>query len=50
MSRTSFSRAFDAHPRGRVATPAAYAHLGMAPPPATATGPESQTGLFDSDE
>ncbi len=37
-------------PRGRVATPAAYAHLGMAPPPATATGPESQTGLFDSDE
>ena len=37
-------------PRGRVATPAAYAHLGMAPPPATSTGPESQTELFDSDD
>ncbi len=33
-------------PRGRVATPAAYAHLGMTPPPAT--GPTPQTGLFDS--
>ncbi len=37
-------------PRGRVATPAAYAHLGMVPPPATSTGPDSQTGLFDSDD
>jgi Holliday junction DNA helicase RuvB len=27
-------------PRGRVATPAAYAHVGMAPPPAS-------PGLFD---
>ena len=33
-------------PRGRVATPAAYAHLGMAPPP-PATDPTPQTGLFD---
>jgi Holliday junction DNA helicase RuvB len=30
-------------PRGRVATPAAYAHVGMAPPPAPASPP----GLFD---
>ena len=37
-------------PRGRVATPAAYTHLGMAPPPATSTGSESQSGLFDSDD
>jgi len=33
-------------PRGRVATPAAYAHLGMTPPP-PATDPTPQTGLFD---
>ena len=37
-------------PRGRVATPAAYAHLGMTPPPATPTGAEPQPGLFDSGE
>jgi len=32
-------------PRGRVATPAAYQHLGMSPPPAVDTAPQS--GLFD---
>jgi len=36
-------------PRGRVATPAAYEHLGMSPPP-PGTGGTPQTGLFDSDE
>ena len=33
-------------PRGRVATPAAYQHLGMSPPPAVDT--TSQAGLFGS--
>jgi Holliday junction DNA helicase RuvB len=37
-------------PRGRVATPAAYTHLGMAPPPAAPAGSEPQSGLFDSDD
>ena len=37
-------------PRGRVATPAAYAHLGMTPPPDTQVGSEPQPGLFDSSE
>ena len=35
-------------PRGRVATPAAYAHLGMTPPP-PAVDPKPQAGLFDSE-
>ena len=34
-------------PRGRVGTPAAYAHLGMAVP--AATGARAQDGLFDTD-
>ncbi len=33
-------------PRGRVATPAAYQHLGISPPPEVDTAP--QPGLFDS--
>ena len=34
-------------PRGRVATPAAYAHLGMTPP--LAVDPKPQAGLFDTE-
>jgi Holliday junction DNA helicase RuvB len=33
-------------PRGRVATPAAYEHLGMTPPPVVGESP--QPGLFDN--
>jgi holliday junction DNA helicase RuvB len=33
-------------PRGRIATPAAWAHLGLRPPPPTAATP----GLFDAEE
>ena len=38
-------------PRGRVATPAAYAHLGMVSPAAVAgsVGPDPQPGLFESE-
>ncbi len=37
-------------PRGRVATPAAYAHLGETPPPTISdpAEPDSQPGLFES--
>ena len=35
-------------PRGRVATPTAYAHLGLSPP--TAEGPPPPVGLFGVDE
>jgi holliday junction DNA helicase RuvB len=34
-------------PRGRVATPAAWAHLGL-PPPRNETGGSGQTGLFEA--
>jgi Holliday junction DNA helicase RuvB len=33
-------------PRGRVATAAAWGHLGLAPPPSTAAGTDSAPGLF----
>jgi Holliday junction DNA helicase RuvB len=33
-------------PRGRVATPAAWQHLGLEPPPAPAGGPDAVPGLF----
>ena len=36
-------------PRGRVATPAAYAHLGLAVPQATGPVATPQSGLFDAD-
>lgn len=35
-------------PRGRVATPAAWAHLGLTPPPGTPAAGGAQEGLFES--
>ena len=37
-------------PRGRLATPAAWEHLGLGPPPRPSEGAERPAGLFDSAE